>query len=123
MPIRFSWQKWWTSYCCDCYELEPAIPDSSDSDSLIDINPYYDEQPKPKPVIEQRRVVYVKVMVVSCFPRNTKVSTLAGPVDIGNIKPGDRVLTQQPFTGELSYQPVLQVTLRRTSAHDRDWTG
>jgi hypothetical protein len=37
-------------------------------------------------------------------------------MNIDQIKPGDRVLSQHPYTGELSYQPVLQVTRRKPSS-------
>lgn len=119
-----SWQEWWTKYCCKYYELEPIIPDIADSSGKSYPYDYEQSQPERKPVIEQRQtygtparaiVTYVYVRVGSCFPWNTKVWTLTGPVDIGRIKPGDRVLSQQPFTGELSYQPVLQVTRRKPS--------
>jgi hypothetical protein len=115
-------QRWWTNYCCNYYELEQTSPSPSTA-GLADF-PYpsdYEPQGIDYPVIEKWQVsgapapVSVSVSICSCFAWNTKVWTLTGPLDIARIKPGDRVLSQQPFTGELSYQPVLQVTRRKPS--------
>jgi hypothetical protein len=45
----------------------------------------------------------------SCFAAGTPVLTLAGPKPIESIQIGDRVLSQNPTTGAVSYQPVLVV--------------
>jgi hypothetical protein len=47
-----------------------------------------------------------------CFVAGTLVWTIAGPVEIEKIRVGDLVLSQEPDTGELAYQPVLQTTQR-----------
>ena len=51
----------------------------------------------------------------SCFVAGTKVSTLTGLAPIESIKPCDRVLAQDPVTGELAYKEVLATTVRRPS--------
>jgi hypothetical protein len=51
-------------------------------------------------------------VVKSCFARGTPVWTLTGLRPIEEIAVGDRVLSQDAETGELSYKPVLQVTRR-----------
>ena len=48
----------------------------------------------------------------SCFAPGTPVWTATGATAIEKILPGDRVLSQDPETGELTYKPVLKVTLR-----------
>jgi hypothetical protein len=48
----------------------------------------------------------------TCFGAGTLVATLAGPTPIEQIKVGDRVLSQDPETGELAYKPVLKTTVR-----------
>ncbi|NLE57452.1 MAG: hypothetical protein GX616_03770 [Planctomycetes bacterium] len=117
-----SWQRWWVKYCCDHYELEPTLTDQANVSSGS--YPYAYDQPQPgsKPVIERYQTVGAPTAVVvthvnygSCFPSNTNVWTSTGAVEIGKIKPGDLVLSQEPYTGELSYQPVLQVTRRKPS--------
>ncbi len=51
----------------------------------------------------------------SCFAEGTPVWTLSGPLPIEQVHAGDRVLGQDPETGELAYQPVLKTTIRPPS--------
>ena len=44
---------------------------------------------------------------LSCFAAGTPVHTLGGLKPIESVQIGDQVLTQDPRTAELSYQPVL----------------
>jgi hypothetical protein len=53
---------------------------------------------------------------VTCFGAGTLVATLAGPMAIEEIKVGDRVLAQDPETGELAYKSVLKTTVRPPAA-------
>jgi hypothetical protein len=48
----------------------------------------------------------------SCFLAGTPIRTETGPQPIESIRIGDRVLSQNPDTGELAYKIVLQATLR-----------
>lgn len=48
----------------------------------------------------------------SCFPAGTKVWTESGVRNIETVKAGDRVLSQDPETGELAYRVVLNTTSR-----------
>lgn len=47
-----------------------------------------------------------------CFVAGTTVWTIAGPVGIEQIRVGDLVLSQDPDTGELAFQPVVQTSER-----------
>jgi len=47
-----------------------------------------------------------------CLAAGTLVWTIRGPRAIDKIKMGDMVLSQDPETGELAYQAVLQTTIR-----------
>lgn len=47
-----------------------------------------------------------------CFAPGTLVWTVTGRVPIETIQMGDRVLAQDPESGELAYKPVLAVTVR-----------
>jgi hypothetical protein len=51
-----------------------------------------------------------------CLAAGTNVWTAGGPVAIDKLKAGDLVLAQESATGELSYKPVLQTTVRPASA-------
>lgn len=48
-----------------------------------------------------------------CFVPGTKVWTDTGIQAIETVRIGDRVLSQQPETGELSFKPVLATTIRQ----------
>ncbi len=48
----------------------------------------------------------------SCFPAGTPVVTMSGPTTIERIKIGDRVLAQNPDSGELAFKTVQQTTIR-----------
>ena len=90
--IRFSgnpdsWQKQWDDY----------------------IESYRYELP-PVPTVQTGYSFRVEYM--SCFPTGTPVLTMTGTVPIEKIKVGDRVLAQDPASGELAYKMVQGVTLR-----------
>ena len=55
------------------------------------------------------------IRVCSCFLAGTPVWTDSGPVSIEKVRPGDRVLSQDPDSGELAYQMVLETTNRPPS--------
>ncbi|QDV86170.1 polymorphic toxin-type HINT domain-containing protein [Planctomycetes bacterium TBK1r] len=50
-----------------------------------------------------------------CFPAGTLVHTETGKRPIEGIRPGDKVLSQDLTTGELSYRLVLQTSIRPPS--------
>jgi hypothetical protein len=52
---------------------------------------------------------------ISCFAAGTQVSTLVGLEPIESIRPGDRVLSKDPVSGELAYKLVLATTVRPPS--------
>jgi hypothetical protein len=55
---------------------------------------------------------YAQSMTHSCFVAGTPVITVLGPQPIETIQTGDRVLSQDPATGELAYKAVQRTTLR-----------
>ncbi len=111
-----AWMKWWKEYCYDYFEMAyPTDEDESAPKPVCETTWYgYRSMPFTTPYPAAVRVGKVS-RSVSCFPWNTKVWTLTGPTNIDQIKPGDRVLAQHPYTGELAYKPVLQVTTRKPS--------
>ena len=53
---------------------------------------------------------------VSCFPAGTPVWTETGIKSIESVQPGDRVLSKDPDTGELTFKVVIQRTVRPPNA-------
>jgi len=53
-----------------------------------------------------------QVAMYECLVGGTPVWTESGPKSIEQVQVGDRVLSQDPTTGELSYKPVLRTTSR-----------
>lgn len=84
-----SWWNWWTGY----NELYP-----------------YDE--KPSINFESEQYELKPLTPCSCFHAGTLVWTATGPIAIEKVQRGDRVLSQDPVTGELDYQMVLATTVR-----------
>jgi len=76
----------------------------------------YEPPPGPKPTfVQQAEYVYqpnfvpVPSVHSSCFGIGTPVRTLDGSRPIETLKIGDVVLTQDPKSGALSFEPVLRV--------------
>ena len=83
------WKKWWTEQLGYVYESR-----------------YSEDKP-----------LFTEVIVphTACFAAGTLVQTVTGPRKIESIAVGDRVLSQQPSTGALSFQPVLATHLNGPS--------
>ncbi|GAC1335097.1 MAG: hypothetical protein NVSMB14_02400 [Isosphaeraceae bacterium] len=95
-----SWKAWW-----------------ADQQGYVYVSPT--SSPKPTLVQVVARVGH------SCFAAGTVVNTLAGNRSIESLRVGDRVLSQDPRTGSLGYQPIVAVyhnppnkTLRITLADE-----
>jgi hypothetical protein len=52
------------------------------------------------------------VVYRSCFAAGTPVWTQGGPAAIETLQAGDMVLSQDPDSGELAFQPLLELTVR-----------
>jgi hypothetical protein len=88
-----AWGSWWTGYNEVTYDKPTA---------------YY---------VQQYEVPIYRpfVRTVSCFIAGTPVYTESGPQPIDSIRPGDRVLSQDPNTGEIAFKLVQNVTVRPPS--------
>jgi Pretoxin HINT domain/HEAT repeats len=89
------WRKWWTDQLG--YVYDPKYDEKSTSTS----------QTVEEPDLQLTVPSTVVVPHTACFAAGTSVQTIAGPRRIETIEVGDRVLSQHPSTGELSYRPVL----------------
>ncbi len=115
------WRQWWTAYYTETSGEQPVYQSYEPSTStyytvsvLEDSTTPYDP---PKNVVQsgtaQRRRRSVRSNrngSMSCFAAGTPVWTERGLVSIEEIKVGDRVLSQDPNTGELAYKVVLVPT-------------
>jgi len=59
----------------------------------------------------------------SCFPAGTLVWTERGKQPIEEVRAGDRVLSQDSATGELTFQTVRGATVRKPTPNVRVWCG
>ena len=93
-----AWWKWWQQYN-EYYWPRPTqfVYQSSASYYLYGTNSH---------------TVVSGTRGFSCFLAGTPVRTQAGVAPIETIQPGDRVLSQDQNTGELTYKLVLRTTLR-----------
>jgi hypothetical protein len=87
-PDREAWRKWWAEERGYAYKATkpPIVQDLT---------------------IDEFKPTYYDNSHLSCFAAGTPVRTLAGPRPIESIAVGDQVLTQDPRTGALGYQPVI----------------
>ncbi len=131
------WFEWWTATCSDYFDMESASAEPGEKpivqqSSGVDEYTYTQSRaptsyqappaPAPKPSTGPHHALHWsgnQQRYVCCFPRGTTVWTLTGSSPIENVKPGDRVLSQHPATGELSYKPVIATTTRRPQALTR----
>ena len=93
-----AWRKWWSE------ELGLAFNDR-----------YAENQPTYTETVGQpvnAVLPTVSYVTTSCFAAGTPVQTLDGARDIESLSVGDRVLSQDPVSGALSFQPVLATTVR-----------
>ncbi len=78
---------------------------------------YQSNIPETKPTLTDIVVPFATgTTSTACFAAGTAVSTLDGPRTIETIQVGDRVLSQDPTTGALTFQPVVAVHHNRPSA-------
>ena len=90
LPSPENWWEWWNDY------NESYLPEKP-------VREVYNRQELPTPSPPARK---------ECLIAGTLVWTASGLVPIEEIRVGDRVLSQNPHTGELAYKPVLRTTLR-----------
>jgi Pretoxin HINT domain len=82
------WKSWWTDQLGYAFQASQPVAKPTFTD-LIDVSSWYAS--------------------LECFGAGTLVHAAGGPTAIENIQVGDRVLTQDPSTGDLAYQPVMVI--------------
>ncbi len=91
------WKSWWTDQLG--YVYESNVPESKPTFTDTVTAPFT-----------------VGTAHTACFAAGTPVMTLNGPRAIESIVVGDRVLSQDPATGQLAFRPVLAVHRNRPTA-------
>ncbi len=86
---RESARKWWTDQRGYAYQAKPPVE-------------------RQDWTLGEDKPTYTDSVHSSCFAADTPVLTLAGPMPIQAVKIGDQVLSQDPKTGTLRYQAVIE---------------
>jgi len=116
------WWQWWNDYNEVYTRGARPIRGTYQRDSVAFEDPYAyeptnypDPPPLPPPSSPPPRQFSRSpgpVAMYECLVAGTPVWTETGPVPIEAVRIGDRVLSQDPDTGELAYKPVLRTTSR-----------
>jgi hypothetical protein len=101
---RAAWQKWLVDLLGYAYAPQKS---SNERTTIIEEVPLA-YQPQAAPIVSDQPVA-VQIVSHSCFGAGTPVRTLEGVRPIESIRIGDQVLTQNPKTGELKYEPLIAV--------------
>jgi tetratricopeptide (TPR) repeat protein len=117
---RVAWEKWLVDLLGFAYVAQMA----SDSQPTIIQQVPLSYEPQAAPVVQSNMNVSFSTGH-SCFGGGTPIRTIDGLHPIESLRIGDQVLTQNPKTGALKYQPVVTVfhnppnaTLRIELDHD-----
>ncbi len=98
-----AWREWWGE------QLGLSYSDTSSQSKPL----YTDTVEAPDVSVILPRVSFFKA---SCFAAGTLVHTIDGLKKVESLSIGDRVLSQDTTTGALSFQPVLNTTVRSGAA-------
>lgn len=98
-----SWWSWWEDYN-ELYVTEKPVYETTET--------YTSTETYGPPVIAYGTSPR---SAMSCFPAGTLVWTQTGKRPIETIKPGEWVLSQDVESGELTYKPILETTVRPPS--------
>jgi hypothetical protein len=105
-PEKLAWEKWLVDLSGYAYSAPRSYDDKPTMVEEVPL-PY---QPQAQPLVVDRPIgagTIIRQVHYSCFGAGTLVRTLDGTMAIEKIRAGDLVLTQDPKTGELNYQPVV----------------
>ena len=121
-----AWNVWWRQQ--NYMPINPKKTQTYTAAQYVDV-PYVPYVPRISRFIGCPSVLCYPCRVGSrrscdgCFALGTKVWTLTGPMAIENLEVGDEVLSQDSFTGELTYKPVLRRTVGRQDLMSIDLGG
>jgi tetratricopeptide (TPR) repeat protein len=102
---RQAWEKWQVNLFG---YASPNPEPTSELPTFVEQVPL-EYQPQAAPLVVDQAAPPVIRWHHSCFGAGTLVQTLIGLQVIEKLRAGDEVLTQDPNTGELRYQPIVAV--------------
>jgi hypothetical protein len=114
-----AWWDWWHNYNVMSIGKKPVYVDNYYNPVDVAYVPYMPADIPDIPVTvpldstPQLGQTVSRPRCDGCFARGTKVWTSSGQTPIENVQIGDRVLSQSPLSGELTFKPVLDTTLGR----------
>jgi hypothetical protein len=104
-PDRQAWEKWQINL----FGYASPIPEpTTETPTFVEQVPL-DYQPQALPIATMQGGPVIARFFHSCFGAGTLVQTLEGQQVIEKLRAGDEVLTQDPKTGALRYQPIVAV--------------
>ena len=106
---RQAWEKWQVNLFGYATATASTTPEpTSERPTFVEQVPV-EYQPQAAPLVVDQTSQPVARWLHSCFGAGTLVQTLEGLQVIEKLRAGDAVLTQDPKTGELRYQPIVAV--------------
>lgn len=113
-PNPQKWWEWWQDY----NQIPKFGEDSTSSGKTYECRYYYETRVETVDVSEPTVRPSVELTPVrppgECLVAGTPIFTDRGFVNVEDVKVGDLVLAKDAATGELSFQPVLQTTIRES---------
>ena len=104
------WWDWWLNYT-EVYASGERPKEESYYTYQYNV-PYYVPTTNPYRLVNVGSYGYGRAGHSYCFAKGTKVMAITGLTPIDELQTGDRVLAQDPDTGELAYKPIFRTTLR-----------
>lgn len=117
-PLPQNWWTWWNDENEVFVQTDKPIRQTYQRDTVavVDRTPLDSTGPQDqRETGPATQATPVPRFSGDCLAAGTKVWTELGPLAIEEIRVGDRVLAQDPDTGELAYKPVLGTTIRPAS--------
>jgi pretoxin HINT domain-containing protein len=102
-----AWQKWMADLFG--YAFVASTNSAYETPTIVEQVPLAYQPQSSGPAIVNQLIGVQVIRSHACFAAGTPVRTLDGPRPIEDLRAGDEVLTQNPESGELRYQPLVAV--------------
>jgi hypothetical protein len=112
-PTPQNWWTWWNQENEVFVATDKPVRQSYQREEIAIVDRSFGPSGSSDPPSTQ--VTAPPATTMDCLAAGTKVWTEIGPLSIEEIRIGDRVLAQNPESGELAYKPVVGTTIRPAS--------